>query len=169
MLHLSNVKKSYKEPGGNVLPILDIADFCIAAGEQMVLVGRSGSGKTTLLHVIGGITRPDEGTVEIDGTNITRLRVTGSQIDSPSWNPNPQISDLIAYTASEGGNRFQVFVYSLTTRQSIKLTSGSMCRLLRGTRALPRASRSRGFSPRRTMSYPCRASRHINGPRSPAP
>ena len=60
----------------------------------------------------------------IDGTNITRLRVTGSQIDSPSWNPNPQISDLIAYTASEGGNRFQVFVYSLTTRQSIKVTSG---------------------------------------------
>jgi len=60
----------------------------------------------------------------IDGTNITRLRVTGTQIDSPSWNPNPQISDLIAYTASEGGNRFQVFVYSLTTRQSIKVTSG---------------------------------------------
>ena len=60
----------------------------------------------------------------VDGTNLRRLRVEGTQIDSPSWNPNPQISDLIAYAASEGGNRFQVFVYSLTTGRSVKLTSG---------------------------------------------
>ena len=60
----------------------------------------------------------------IDGTNLERLRVEGSQVDSPSWNPNPQISDLIAYTASEGGNSFQIFVYSLTTRKSVKLTQG---------------------------------------------
>jgi TolB protein len=60
----------------------------------------------------------------IDGTNLERHRVEGSQVDSPAWNPNPQISDLIAYTASEGGNSFQIFVYSLTTRQSVKLTQG---------------------------------------------
>ncbi len=78
MLRLSNVKKSYAEPGGNVLPILQIADFQIATAQQMVLVGRSGSGKTTLLHIIGGITRPDEGTVVIDGTDITRLSEAGS-------------------------------------------------------------------------------------------
>lgn len=58
-----------------------------------------------------------------DGTNLTRLQVEGTQIDSPAWNPNPQLSDLIAYAASEGGNRFQIFVYSLTSRQSVAVTS----------------------------------------------
>jgi TolB protein len=62
--------------------------------------------------------------MSIDGTGVRRLRVEGTQIDSPAWNPNPQISDLIAYAASEGGNRFQIFVYSLTTQRSVMLTRG---------------------------------------------
>ena len=36
----------------------------------MALVGRSGCGKTTLLHVIAGISRPDAGSVKIDGMDI---------------------------------------------------------------------------------------------------
>ena len=52
MLTLENVKKSYREPNGNQLPILDIPQFSVDAGEQMTIVGRSGCGKTTLLHVI---------------------------------------------------------------------------------------------------------------------
>ena len=62
--------------------------------------------------------------ISIDGTNLQRLRVEGTQIDSPTWNPNPQLSDLIAYVASEGGNRFQIFVYSLSSRRSIPVTRG---------------------------------------------
>jgi ABC-type lipoprotein export system ATPase subunit len=73
MLQLIDLKKSYVEPDGAVLPILDIPEFHVAAGEQMVLVGQSGSGKTTLLHVISGITRPDSGRVRIDNWDITLL------------------------------------------------------------------------------------------------
>ena len=73
MLSLENVTKSFVEPGGGRLPILDVRRFDVAAGEQMVLIGRSGSGKTTLLHLIAGISRPDEGTIHIDGINIVRL------------------------------------------------------------------------------------------------
>jgi putative ABC transport system ATP-binding protein len=73
MLLLKDIRKSFREPDGSPLPILDIADFRVAAGEQMVLVGKSGSGKTTLLHIIAGISRPDSGTVQIDGLEITRL------------------------------------------------------------------------------------------------
>ncbi len=73
MLLLSDVKKSYIEPDGSRLPILDIAHFHVAEGEQMVLVGRSGSGKTTLLHVIAGISRPDSGVVRVAGNDITQL------------------------------------------------------------------------------------------------
>jgi len=73
MLSLENVKKSYVEPNGNLLPVLDIDHFDIDVGEQMVIVGRSGCGKTTLLHVISGISRADEGTVTVDGIQIGSL------------------------------------------------------------------------------------------------
>jgi ABC-type lipoprotein export system ATPase subunit len=73
MLHLKNLKKSFRQPDGSELPILAIAEFHVAAGEQMVLVGRSGCGKTTLLHVIAGITRPDSGRVRIDNWDLTLL------------------------------------------------------------------------------------------------
>jgi putative ABC transport system ATP-binding protein len=77
MLILENVKKSFVEPGGGVLPILDIQQFRVESGEQMVLVGRSGSGKTTLLHLIAGISRPDAGVIRIDGVNIVQLPEAG--------------------------------------------------------------------------------------------
>ncbi len=72
-LELKNVKKAYREPGGRQLPILNIANFQMASGEQVVLVGSSGGGKTTLLNIIAGITTADEGDVLIGGTNVARL------------------------------------------------------------------------------------------------
>jgi len=72
-LELKQIRKSYREPGGGLLPILDIAEFAISQGEQAVLLGQSGGGKTTLLNVIAGITAPDEGHVIVDGINLTRL------------------------------------------------------------------------------------------------
>jgi putative ABC transport system ATP-binding protein len=66
-LELSNVLKTYREPDGNVLTVLDIERFQIASAEQVVLVGSSGGGKTSLLNIISGISTPDR------GTEITRL------------------------------------------------------------------------------------------------
>ncbi len=48
-------------------------DLEIQKGEFTAIVGPSGSGKTTLLNIIGGLDRPTEGTVEVDGQNIARL------------------------------------------------------------------------------------------------
>ncbi len=73
MLELINVKKSYPEPDGSVLPILNIPEFEVAAGEEMALVGRSGCGKSTLLHTIAGISRPDSGNVRVDDWEITLM------------------------------------------------------------------------------------------------
>jgi putative ABC transport system ATP-binding protein len=77
MLLLKNVRKAYTEPDGSSLPILEIPEFHLDAGEQMLLVGRSGSGKTTLLQVIAGISRPDAGLVQIAGLDITQLSEAG--------------------------------------------------------------------------------------------
>lgn len=77
MLRLTNLKKSFSEPDGTPLPILDIPHFEVPAGEQMVLVGRSGCGKTTLLHVIAGISRPDQGKVEVNGCDLATLPEAG--------------------------------------------------------------------------------------------
>ncbi len=73
MLLLENVCKSYREPNGDPLPILDIERLEINAGEQVVLRGRSGCGKTTLLNCIAGLTTVDGGRIEINGHDIVRL------------------------------------------------------------------------------------------------
>ena len=72
-LTLEQVRKSYKEPDGRPLPVLNVESFRIAPGEQVALVGQSGGGKTTLLNVISGITSADAGKVVVDGTDVVRL------------------------------------------------------------------------------------------------
>lgn len=73
MLDLIQVSKSYSQPNGERLPILNIPRYHVEAGEQAVLMGRSGSGKTTLLHIIAGISQPDRGNVNVAGVNIAAL------------------------------------------------------------------------------------------------
>jgi putative ABC transport system ATP-binding protein len=73
MLSVENVKKSYREPDGEWLPILDVPRLGVGAGEQVVIRGRSGGGKTTLLNVIAGLATPDSGRIVIDETDVTRL------------------------------------------------------------------------------------------------
>ena len=55
------------------LSVLQGVDISIAAGEVVSLVGPSGSGKSTLLHILGTLDRPDLGSVEIQGTEVTKL------------------------------------------------------------------------------------------------
>jgi putative ABC transport system ATP-binding protein len=77
MLRLENVIKTFPQPGGGRLTVLDIPELQLGIGEQVALVGRSGGGKTTLLHTIAGITAPDSGKVEVDGVDIARLSESG--------------------------------------------------------------------------------------------
>jgi lipoprotein-releasing system ATP-binding protein len=77
MLNITNLKKSYREPTGENLPILDIPQFAIAAGEQVVLRGESGCGKTTLLHIISGLVSCDSGSILLDGVELTKYSEAG--------------------------------------------------------------------------------------------
>jgi len=68
--------KTYGEGRASVR-VLDGADLEVARGELVVVVGRSGSGKSTLLHLLGGLDRADEGTIEVAGARLHDLDERG--------------------------------------------------------------------------------------------
>jgi putative ABC transport system ATP-binding protein len=55
---------------------LDRLDLAIPAGEWLAVMGPSGSGKTTLLNLLGGLDRPDEGSIRVDDLELARLDET---------------------------------------------------------------------------------------------
>jgi ABC-type lipoprotein export system ATPase subunit len=77
MLRVQALKKSFRSPDGETLPIVGVPEFSLSAGEQLALRGESGSGKTTFLHLIAGILAPDEGRIEIDATDMASLSEAG--------------------------------------------------------------------------------------------
>ncbi len=72
VVSIRDLTKSYRR-GGQVVPVLSGLDLDIAAGDFLALMGPSGSGKSTLLNLIAGIDKPDSGSLEVDGVDITRL------------------------------------------------------------------------------------------------
>ena len=72
VIELNGLKRIYTV-GGEYVKALDGVDLEIGRGEYVSLVGPSGSGKTTLFNMIGGLDRPTEGSVHIDGVDISRL------------------------------------------------------------------------------------------------
>jgi putative ABC transport system ATP-binding protein len=67
-----NISKVYNPETVPVFAVNNV-HLHIEKGEFTALVGPSGSGKTTLLNLIGGLDRPDEGTIVINGVEITKL------------------------------------------------------------------------------------------------
>jgi len=72
MIHLQNVSKRYHARFGST-SVLDGLDLEVHSGEFLAVTGPSGSGKTTLLNLIGGLDRPDSGSVFVVGTRLDEL------------------------------------------------------------------------------------------------
>ncbi len=72
MLRTEGLMKHYgKEP--NIVRALDGVDITVKAGEFVAVVGMSGSGKSTLLHMLGGLDKPTEGKVFVDGHELAKM------------------------------------------------------------------------------------------------
>ena len=69
ILRASHLCKTYGK-GENEVRALDDVSFSIEKGEFVAIVGTSGSGKSTLMHILGGVDRPDSGSVYMDGQDI---------------------------------------------------------------------------------------------------
>jgi putative ABC transport system ATP-binding protein len=70
---LTSVTKLYQK-GRRTVPAVRDLDLVIEDGEWLAVQGRTGHGKSTLLNLLGGLDRPTQGTVELDGTDLGALR-----------------------------------------------------------------------------------------------
>ena len=68
MIEAHGIRKSF----GN-LQVLKGLDFCAKRSEVVSIMGASGAGKSTLLQILGTLSRPDSGTLTIDGTDVLKL------------------------------------------------------------------------------------------------
>jgi len=68
------LKKSYKMSKHNIVQALRGVDIEVKQGDFSAIIGPSGCGKSTLMHILGLLDRPDEGTLVIDGDDMTKMK-----------------------------------------------------------------------------------------------
>ena len=76
MLEARSLRKQVTSPEG-MLTILDDVSLQVAAGETVAVVGASGAGKSTLIALLAGLDEPSEGTVWLDGVELSALDEDG--------------------------------------------------------------------------------------------
>lgn len=69
VLQARAIRKSFRQ-GDREVRVLREIDLVLPAGESLAIVGVSGAGKSTLLHILGGLDKPDDGEVLVDGENL---------------------------------------------------------------------------------------------------
>ena len=107
-IKVENAVKKYGS-GENTLFALDHASLTLEKGEICVILGPSGSGKSTLLNLLGGLDSADEGTVTVDGCELT------------SYNKK----QLGEYRRSKVGIVFQTYnlINELTVKENVKVAA----------------------------------------------
>ena len=75
LITAKNIYKSYKN-GNNVLSVLEKISFEIKEKDFVTVVGPSGIGKSTLLNIIGTLDKPDSGSIEFDGQDLSKMNDT---------------------------------------------------------------------------------------------
>ena len=112
LLTVDNLSKTYATADGP-FAVLRGVSMALEVGESLALTGESGSGKSTLLHLIGGLDRPDAGSILLQGQDIARLDDAGRAalrrgtvgVVFQQFNliPSLKIADNIAFQARLAG------------------------------------------------------------------
>ena len=108
IVRFENVSRIYTS-GDHELRALDRVSFTLDEGKFIVILGPSGAGKSTLLNLLGGLDSPSEGTITVDGKDISKL----------------SDNELADYRASTVGFVFQFYnlIPTLTVYENVKLVS----------------------------------------------
>lgn len=108
VVEFDNVTKSYKS-GEHELKALNGVSFSLDEGKFVVILGPSGAGKSTLLNLLGGLDSPTEGTIKVNGRDISTLTD----------------NELADYRAAAVGFVFQFYnlIPTLTVYENVKLVS----------------------------------------------
>ena len=72
-LEVRNVSKSFRQPDGQLMPVVEAFSLQVSNLEFLALLGPSGCGKSTLLRMIDGLMSCDTGSIHLDGEDITGL------------------------------------------------------------------------------------------------
>ena len=113
MLKITNLQKTFNPGTINAKTALNGLDLHIREGDFVTVIGGNGAGKSTLLNAICGVWKPDFGTVEIDGVNVTdmpehkRAQYLGRVFQDPMKGtaPDMEIAENLAIAARRGTKR----------------------------------------------------------------
>lgn len=76
VIQANGISRGFRQ-GPKRVQVLSEIELQVPAGTSMAIVGASGAGKSTLLHILGGLDRPDEGEVLVDGQSLWEMSDTG--------------------------------------------------------------------------------------------
>lgn len=111
MLKINNISMTFNPGTVNEKKALNKLSLHVEKGDFISIIGANGAGKSTLFNAIGGTFFTDEGTIELDGKDITlmqehkRARQIGRLFQDPMLGTAPDISILenMALAAGKGG------------------------------------------------------------------
>ena len=113
MLKITNLQKTFNPGTVNAKTALRGLDLTLEDGDFVTVIGGNGAGKSTMLNAIAGVWKPDYGTIEIDGVNVTnmaehkRAKFLGRVFQDPMKGtaPDMEIAENLAIAARRGTRR----------------------------------------------------------------
>ena len=113
MLKITNLQKTFNAGTVNAKTALNGLDLEIRDGEFVTVIGGNGAGKSTLLNAIAGVWKPDFGSIEIDGVDVTRMpeykraKFLGRVFQDPmkGTSPDMEIAENLAIASRRGEKR----------------------------------------------------------------
>ena len=128
MLKITNLQKTFNPGTVNQKTALSGLNLTLADGDFVTVIGGNGAGKSTMLNAIAGVWKPDYGTIEIDGVDVTnmaehkRAKFLGRVFQDPmkGTSPDMEIAENLSIAKRRGTNRKLVWGIRKAEREQYK-------------------------------------------------
>ena len=128
LLKITNLHKTFNPGTVNEKKALNGLELTLADGDFVTVIGGNGAGKSTMLNAIAGVWKPDCGTIEIDGTDVTnmpehkRASYLGRVFQDPMKGtaPDMEIAENLSIAARRGTKRKLVWGIRKAEREQYK-------------------------------------------------